>query len=41
MFIREQMIDSIYDMAPAARDEFVEVWVWSPVACRHVNWIFK
>jgi hypothetical protein len=42
MFIREQMIDTLYDLKAAYHDdaEFVHVWVWSPVSCRHVRWVF-
>jgi hypothetical protein len=42
MFIREQMIDSIYSLLPEIREEakFIDIHVWSPVACRWTRWTF-
>lgn len=43
MFIDEQAIASVYDLAPAFRDErwACERHVWSPVSCRHTHWVYE
>lgn len=49
LFIRDQMIASIYELAPAWRapavhhdpaPDLTEIHVWSSFSCRHTNWSF-
>lgn len=40
LFIREQMIDTIYDLKPEFHDdrELLDVYIWSPTSCRWCRW---
>lgn len=43
MFIREQLIGSIYDLQPAFNNdgEMLDIYVNSPRTCRWQNWTFE
>jgi hypothetical protein len=43
MFIREQMISSIYDLREEYHSdpEMLDVYIWSPVSCRWTSWTFE
>lgn len=42
MFIREQMISSLYDLHPRFYDDgLLDVYINSPKTCRWQNWTFK
>lgn len=43
MFIREQIGNPYRTMqyAVATETEFLDIWIWSPVSCRHTNWTFE
>lgn len=43
MFLKEQMLASIYELQPEFRSEPepLEAYIWSPVSCRHTSWTYE